>query len=259
MAGEHAGHRQRMRERFLSQGLDGFADHEVLELMLTYAIPQKNVNPLAHRLLDRFATLHSVLEAPVGELVKVEGVGEYAATLLTLFSHAARRLDQSRETVGERILTRPMAQRHAVRLLQGLRLEHFYVTCLDGQMRLIADELISRGSVDEVAAYPRLVAEAVLRHNARTVVLCHNHPGGSAVPSQQDVAVTRVLLDLLSTLGVHLADHMIVTGRKALSMTECGLIVRSTSKGEVLTSVADSAGEQLIRARLERQRKEKQK
>lgn len=87
MAGEHAGHRQRMRERFLAGGLEGFADHEVLELMLFYAIPQRNVNPLAHRLLDRFGTLHAVLEAPVEELMKVEGVGQYAALLLSLFSH----------------------------------------------------------------------------------------------------------------------------------------------------------------------------
>ena len=87
MAGEHAGHRQRMRERFLAGGLEGFADHEVLELMLFYAIPQRNVNPLAHRLLDRFGTLHAVLEAPVEELMKVEGVGQYAALLLSLVDY----------------------------------------------------------------------------------------------------------------------------------------------------------------------------
>ena len=97
MAGEHAGHRQRMRERFLCGGLDGFADHEVLELMLFYAIPQRNVNPLAHRLLERFGTLHAVLEASVADLMKVEGVGRHTALLLNLFSHAARRLEMSRE------------------------------------------------------------------------------------------------------------------------------------------------------------------
>lgn len=144
MAGEHAGHRQRMRERFLAGGLEGFADHEVLELMLFYAIPQRNVNPLAHRLLDRFGTLHAVLEAPVEELMKVEGVGQYAALLLSLFSHAARRLEMSRENTGKLICNRGMAEKHAVRLLQGLRTEHFYAVCLDGRMQLIADELISR-------------------------------------------------------------------------------------------------------------------
>ena len=93
MAGEHAGHRQRMRERFRTQGLDGFAPHEVLELMLFYAIPQKNVNPLAHRLLERFGTLHGVLQASVEQLMQVDGIGETAATLLSLFAHSARQLE----------------------------------------------------------------------------------------------------------------------------------------------------------------------
>ena len=169
MAGEHAGHRQRMRERFLTGGLEGFADHEVLELMLFYAIPQRNVNPLAHRLLDRFGTLHAVLEAPVEELMKVEGVGQYAALLLSLFSHAARRLEMSRENTGKLICNRGMAEKHAVRLLQGLRTEHFYAVCLDGRMQLIADELIARGSIDEVQAYPRVVAEAKAQGMTRSM------------------------------------------------------------------------------------------
>ena len=210
MAGEHAGHRQRMRERFLCGGLDGFADHEVLELMLFYAIPQRNVNPLAHRLLERFGTLHAVLEASVADLMKVEGVGRHTALLLNLFSHAARRLEMSRENTGKLICNRGMAEKHAVRLLQGLRTEHFYAVCLDGRMQLIADELIARGSIDEVQAYPRLVAEAVLRHNAHAAVLCHNHPGGSPIPSQQDVDVTRQLVALLTSLGVAVADGILL-------------------------------------------------
>lgn len=258
MAGEHAGHRQRMRERFLCGGLDGFADHEVLELMLFYAIPQRNVNPLAHRLLERFGTLHAVLEAPVADLMKVEGVGQHAALLLNLFSHAARRLEMSREVKGEPIQTRGMAEKHAIRLLQGLKTEHFYIACLDGQMRLIADELIARGSIDEVQAYPRLVAEAVLRHNAHAAVLCHNHPGGSPIPSQQDVDVTRQLVALLTSLGVAVADHIIVSGGESLSMVACGLVTREKREDRLLTRVASSDGETRILAKLMKKRKETQ-
>lgn len=130
----------------------------------------------------------------------------------------------SRENTGKLICNRGMAEKHAVRLLQGLRTEHFYAVCLDGRMQLIADELIARGSIDEVQAYPRVVAEAVLRHNAHSVVLCHNHPGGSPVPSHHDVEVTRQLAALLSSLGVAMADHIIVSGREALSMAGSGLI-----------------------------------
>ena len=258
MAGEHAGHRQRMRERFLCGGLDGFADHEVLELMLFYAIPQRNVNPLAHRLLERFGTLHAVLEASVADLMKVEGVGRHTALLLNLFSHAARRLEMSRENTGKLICNRGMAEKHAVRLLQGLKTEHFYVACLDGQMRLIADELIARGSIDEVQAYPRLVAEAVLRHNAHAAVLCHNHPGGSPIPSQQDVDVTRQLVALLTSLGVAVADHIIVSGGESLSMVACGLVTREKREDRLLTRVASSDGETRILAKLMKKRKETQ-
>lgn len=254
MAGEHAGHRQRMRERFVAQGLDGFAPHEVLELMLFYAIPQKNVNPLAHKLIDRFGSLHGVLDAPVEELMKVEGVGEYAATYLTLFQAVARRFESSRAGERECLRNRGMAEAHCRRLLKGLRLEHFYVVCLDAQMRVLADALIARGSLSEVQAYPRLVAEAVLRYNAYTVLLTHNHPGGSLIPSQQDMDHTRLLAEMLRNIEVPLADHIIVAGDRSLSMVGCGLIeqTKEEKNGEILTKVADSAGEVLIRARLEK-------
>lgn len=95
--------------------------------------------------------------------------------------------------------------------------------CLDGQMRLIKDALIARGTLVEVPAYPRMVAEAALRHNAHSIVLCHNHPGGSVVPSRQDVEMTRVLLQLLQSIDVYLADHIIVAQGRALSMVNAGL------------------------------------
>ena len=251
MAGEHAGHRQRMRERFRSGGLDGFADHEVLELMLFYAIPQRNVNPLAHELIAHFGSLYAVLDAPAEELCRVEGVGENAATLLSLFSHAARRLEKSRSSEKKMLRNRGEAERHCRNLLKGLRQEHFYVVCMDSQMHINGDVLIGRGTLDEVQAYPRLVAEAVLRHNARSVILCHNHPGGSAIPSAADVETTRVLADLFATLGVTLIDHMVVAADRTLSMASCGLIVHATGGG-MISRVADCTGELLIRAKLEK-------
>lgn len=255
MAGEHAGHRQRMRERFLKQGLDGFAPHEVLELMLFYAIPQRNVNPLAHRLIDHFGSFHAVLDAPVEELMKVEGVGEYAAALVSLFSHVARRLEKSRSGTLEVLSNRRMAEEHCRRLLGGLRQEHFYVVCLNGQMQVIQDVLIARGSLSEVQAYPRQVVEAVLRHNAHSVVLCHNHPGGSIVPSQQDMDVTRTLMNILQGIEVRMIDHIIVADNRTLSMVECHLIEHRMKAGVIEPRAADSAGEVRIRAELEKAQK----
>jgi len=253
MATEHAGHRQRMRERFLADGLQGFASHEILELILFFAIPQRNVNPLAHQLINHFGSLHAVLDAPVEELEKVDGVGRYAATLLSLFSHVSRQLSMRREGEKHFIGNRRLANEHCFHLLRGLPEEHFYVVCMDAKFCLIKDVPISRGTLNEVPAYPRLVAEAVLRHNAHAVVLCHNHPGGSELPSQQDVEITQQLGLMLSSLGVVLADHVIVSGKGAFSMVSHGLITHEASNNSVQAKVADSANEIRIRHTLAKQ------
>lgn len=257
MPGEHAGHRQRMRRRFVEQGLEGFAPHEVLELMLMYAIPQKNVNPIAHRLMESFGSLHAVLEADVQELMKVDGVGEYAASLLSLFSHVDRRLEKSRGETRKHLKNREVCREHCRGLLSGLRQEHLYLVCLNAQMEVLNNALIAKGTINEVPAYPRLVAEAALRANAHAAVLCHNHPGGTAIPSRQDLEMTAALSKSLQALDVLLADHVIVAADEALSLVECGLMEHVTAPTGLITKVADSGGEVLIRRRVEEMRKKK--
>ncbi|MFH1881028.1 MAG: JAB domain-containing protein, partial [Bacillota bacterium] len=183
---EHSGHRQRMRERYLKQGLDGFAQHEILELLLFYAIPQKNVNPLSHQLINRFGSLYGVLNASPPQLQQVEGIGEYAATFLTLLQSAARQAMRTREADRAKLSSRQAAVDYCIRLLHGEKREMFYAICLNGQMETISDVLIAKGSLSDVPAYPRIVLDAVLTHNAHAVLLCHNHPSGSVVPSAQD-------------------------------------------------------------------------
>jgi len=250
MAGEHDGHRQRMRERFISQGLEGFAPHEILELILFYGIPRANVNPLAHRLLDTFGSLHSVLEADVRDLMKVEGIGERTAALLSLFGHVDRQLEKSRSAEKKTLINRAAAQKHCLGLLAGLREEHLYLVCLNAQMEVLQSALIAKGTLNEVQAYPRLVAEAALRANAHAVVICHNHPGGSVIPSQADLDMTDSLGWLLTSLDVTLIDHIIVAGEDALSLVECGLLQHEKSHSGMLTKVADPGGELLIRNRV---------
>lgn len=252
MAEEHSGHRQRMRERFRAQGLDGFAAHEILELILFYAIPRANVNPLAHRLIDRFGTLHNVLEADAEELMKVEGIGENAATLLSLFAHVDRRLQQSRSAEKKRLRSRENGKAHCLGLLAGLRQEHMYLVCLNAQMEVVQDVLIARGTLNEVPAYPRMVAEAALRANAHSVILCHNHPGGSVIPSQADLDMTAQLGRLLQDLDVILTDHVIVAAEDALSLVECHLLQHEASPFGLQTKVADPGGELLIRNQVQK-------
>jgi len=236
-----------MRERFAQQGLEGFAPHEILELILMYAIPQKDVNPLAHRLMEHFGSLHAVLEADVQELAKVEGIGMYAASLLSLFSHVDRQLERSRSAQKKRLGNRAASNAHCLSLLAGLRQEHLYLVCLNAQMEVVQNALIARGTLNEVPAYPRLVAEAALRSNAHSVVLCHNHPGGSFIPSVQDLEMTASLGQMLQGLDVVLVDHVIVAGDEALSLVECGLLLHENTNGTVLSRVADPGGELLIR------------
>jgi len=250
MAGEHEGHRRRMRERFMAQGLQGFAAHEILELILFYGIPRANVNPLAHRLLDTFGSLHAVLEADVKDLTKVEGIGESTAALLSLFGHVDRELEKSRSAARKKLKNRAAAQKHCLGLLAGLRQEHLYLVCMNAQLEVVQNALIAKGTLNEVQAHPRLVAEAALRANAHAVVLCHNHPGGSMIPSQADLDMTASLGKLLEGLDVTLIDHIIVAGDEALSMVECDLLQHET-RGNIMTAkVADPGGELLIRNRV---------
>ena len=248
---EHAGHRSRMRRRFAQNGLDGFEQHEVLELLLFYAIPQKNVNPLAHRLIDHFGTLKRVLDANVEELCKVDGMGPYASAFLSLVRQSALYAERTGGEQREELRNYVAAVEHCRRLLAGLRQEHFYVVCMDSQFRVIRDVEIASGTLAEVQAYPRNVADAVIRYDACAVVLCHNHPGGSVVPSQADLDLTAKLANMLDAMNVHLSDHIIVTDGESLSMKNCGLIEhRCDPSGRYYPRVATSAGEVTMRYRM---------
>lgn len=239
---EHSGHRQRMRERYLKQGLQGFAPHEILELLLFYAIPQKNVNPLAHQLINRFGSLHGVLNASAQQLMQVEGIGEYAATFLTLVQGAAKQALRTKETDRAKLSTRQAAVDYCIRLLHGEKRELFYAICLNGKMETIGDVLIAKGSLSDVPAYPRIVMDAVLTHNAHAVLLCHNHPSGSAAPSPQDLDATRTLLHLLSEIEVVLIDHIIVSDQNAVSMVRNGWIKQTSTPSGVVVKIAENAG-----------------
>ena len=240
---EHGGHRQRMRERYLKQGLAGFAQHEVLELMLFYAIPQKNVNPIAHALIERFGSLDGVLRATPKQLMQVEGIGEYAATFVSLFPQVMQQAEQSKNSAREKLTTRKSAVNYCIRLLMGEKREMFYAICLNGQMEVIGCALIAQGSLSDVPAYPRIVMEAVLTHNAHGVLLSHNHPGGSVTPSQADLDATATLVRLLAEIEVTLVDHIIVAEDDALSMVRNGFISQKVTQTGVVAHVASSVGD----------------
>lgn len=212
------GHRKRLRERFADAGLDGFADHEALELLLTYAIPRKDTKPLAKELLSRFGSVGAVLSAPLDELKIVPGIGESAATLISLLLPLLRRYLRERADRAQSQPGRADWAAYCRALLMGERREQVWVLALDAKGALLSKTQISSGDEGEAAFYPRLAVAALLRAGAQKAVLCHNHPDGAAGPSRADSELTRALEALLSVLGIELEDHIIVTDTAAFSM-----------------------------------------
>lgn len=243
----HDGHRKRMRERFRREGLEGFADHEVLELLLFYGRARGDVNPLAHSLMDTFGSLQAVLEATPEQLLAVPGVGEETATLISLMLPAFRRYTACLCRARRHFQTRKDVKLFCRALLSGWRTERLYVIGLDADHQLLGSRLVAEGSTGSVQVQPRLVAEAALNLNARAIILCHNHPGGSDWPSLQDLSITKHIQLVMKSLDVELLDHLIVAGEKTYSMDENGDLTRGDVLPFVENRAADSGGQMLTR------------
>jgi DNA repair protein RadC len=208
-------HRIRLRERFLKSGLAGFHDHEILEFLLTYAIPRKDVKPIAKDLLAKFGNnLSSVFDAPVEALQgEVKGIGQYSAVLISLIPRLFDAYQSSRWVRQETFGSTQSAVSYLRARLGTQTNEVFCVLALDSQNRLIAVEQVQRGSVNRTAVFPRQVAEASLKHRATAVILAHNHPGGSPLPSAADRQLTKRLKNILGDLDIVVHDHIIIAGQ----------------------------------------------
>ena len=222
--GIHDGHREKMRQRFLKGGLESFADHEALELLLYYAIPRKDTNPIAHALLERYGSLSAVLSAPVEDLQKVEGIGESAAVLLKLapqLYHKARLAEASRETV---LNSTERAGSYLLERFAHEKNEVIYQLCLDRKGKLLVCKRLGEGSVTFAELDVRKLLENALLSSASAVILAHNHPSGIALPSSDDYAATDRAKHVLATIGVALTDHIIVADGDFVSMADSGYI-----------------------------------
>ncbi|MBR6524508.1 MAG: DNA repair protein RadC [Clostridia bacterium] len=230
---EHDGHRKRIRERFAKDRFESFHPHEILELVLTYALPRQDTNPLAHRLLDHFGSLHAVLEADIHELMQVKGVGENTATLLSMLLPLMRRYEQSKLTAKRLLYNYQALNELCISLYHGITNERFYVLSLNSQFELLGIDMIAEGTPNQVNVYPRTIMEALLRRNATAAVLVHNHPGGGSMPSQQDVNTTEIVANLLSTLDIQLYDHILVADSMAHSLKNMGYLSWDDSSNTV--------------------------
>ena len=218
----HKGHRERLKARFLETVLDSFTDLQALELLLFYAIPQKDTNPIAHALLDRFGSLSQVLDAPLEALKKVPGISDHSASLLRLVTELARfyQVDSAQRT--EVLTSLDACGRYLVPWFFGRKVETVFLLCLDAKCKVLCCREIGEGSVNAASISVRKVVEAALSANATTVVLAHNHPSGVALPSADDVQTTRRIAAALSAVEVKLIDHIVVAEGDFISMAQSG-------------------------------------
>lgn len=222
--GQHEGHRIRMKRRFLRHGLENFDDHNVLELLLFYAIPRQDTNLLAHRLMDTFGSLDGVFEAEVEALMAVEGIGENAAALIRLVPEAARRYLMAKSEVGHILNDSESAGRYFLPRFINCRNETVYLACLDAKLEVLDCREIGSGSVNSAHVDVRSIVQTALRQNASAVILAHNHTSGIALPSQEDEMATLQLQKALELVGVDLVDHIIVAGDDFVSLSDNGLL-----------------------------------
>lgn len=207
----YTGHRSRLRDRFRALGGASLADHELVELLLGYAIPRRDTKPIAKSLIERFGSFQAIFDAETSDMEGVEGVGPYASTLVRLVKACMQRYLHSR-ALDAPVLGSPEEVRDYLRSTIGSDArEKFMVLCLNAAGRLVHHAVISEGTVNMAHVYPREVVRLAMEHRAVSLILVHNHPSGSLEPSEQDLRLTAELKDLCSRLGITLHDHLVVS------------------------------------------------
>lgn len=209
---EHADHRQRMKDRFLENGLDIFDEHQVIELLLFFGIPRRDTNVIAHRLIKRFGSLRDVLDAPYEELLTVDGIGEHAATLIKLSAELSRRYLISESLDTERFDTVDKLGKFLINLFLGKRNEEVYLLTFNGKMEMLSCDKLADGLSNLVSFSVKPLIESAILTHASGIVLAHNHPGGIASPSGSDISLTDQLMYMCDQISIPLIEHFVVAG-----------------------------------------------
>ncbi len=217
----HAGHRKRMRNRFYETGLAGFAEHEIIEMLLYYVNPQKNTNPIAHALIERFGSVKGILDAEYEELLQVEGVGDRSAVLLKLLPQIFKIYDTSNDL--NKSLKKAEARcTYFYEKLKNEKQEVLLLACLNDNLRLQYVHEIARGTPGHVNINTQKLLKTALASGCTNFMLAHNHPMGLPLASYEDVRATDQLQKLMHEVQLRLLDHIIVADGRSISMTESG-------------------------------------
>lgn len=219
----HKGHRERLRKKALRNGLESLESHEVLELLLFYAIPRRDTNPIAHQIMNKYkGDLSRVFGADMDELKKIDGVGDNAAFLIHMIPQFARIINSSKWEKGTTLGTSDEMGEFALDLCTGLKRECFCIACLNSNRKLQTYDIMEYGTVNEVNLYVRKVVEYAIKENAVNIVLIHNHPNDSLLPSTADKRNTKTIIGALAPLGITVVDHIIVSKDTFYSMHAMG-------------------------------------
>lgn len=222
----HKGHRARLKTEFLAHGLVGMPDHKALELLLCFAIPQGDVNPLAHRLIDTFGSLSGVFNATPEQLMSVKGIGEHAACLIKLMTEIGGRYQADRNKLGDILDSTDEFGEYLSPEFFGQRNEITVVLCLDAKGKVLQCRRLAEGSAESTSLNLRRVLEIAFACNAVQVVLAHNHVSNIAMPSQEDILATKLAYDALSQVEIHLRDHLIFACDDYISLRDSGFFLR---------------------------------
>ncbi|MCK5129252.1 MAG: DNA repair protein RadC [Clostridiales bacterium] len=213
----HKDHRQRVYERLEKEGLGSFADHEILEILLFFTIPRKDVNPLAHKLLEEYGSISSIMDASINDLIKTRGISKRSAVLLTMIPSILRRYNLDKIQPRELIDTIEKSCKYTKALMIGKFNETCYLICLDSKSKLISSAFIKEGTQNELQISSKSVVVAATKHEASSVILAHNHPRGNCKPTSEDILATKKVALALGVIGIPLLDHIIVVGDKTFS------------------------------------------
>lgn len=219
----HTGHRQRLKERFLKEGLDHFEEHQVLELLLFYALPQRDTNEIAHELISKFGSLPKVLDATPEELAQVKYVGDNAATLFRLITAVARYYEVSRAMQEKRLETIDDCGQYLLPYFYQRNVETVFLLSMDAAGKVLCCEKVGEGGINSAGVPIRKVVEMAMKAGATSVILAHNHPSGVALPSCADVQTTRRIALALDAVEILLVDHIVVADGDWVSLRQSGL------------------------------------
>lgn len=221
---DHSGHRARMKKKLLAQGLDAFEPHEVLEILLYYAIPQRNTNDIAKNLIDRYGSLSAVFDAPVDSL-KNAGLTEHQALYLKLFPGVTRIYMTDKYDNPDKVLDYSrIAEYISDRFIGYEEEEHVLLILLDTKGKVVYSGMIAHGDFSSANVSVRNIVTLAINYSATAAVLAHSHPSGFALPSREDLYFTKSLKEALSFVKVTLLDHFIVADHDCVSMAESGIL-----------------------------------